>query len=206
MTKNYKPIKLKYNEESVRETRYLQNCLPLEDVFKKLSWGKKGIRFDESYLNNLPFADDIVLISSDVSKLGEMLEQLNNASKKVGLRMNLSKIKIMSDIITDIIIEHRIVENVNEYVYLVHAIKLVKKNQTAEINRRIGLTWAAVGRLRYILKDGTIPINLKRKVYESCILLVATYGLETMTLTERSVNRLRTTQRAMDSQREYQKT
>ena len=71
-----------------------------------------------------------------------------------------------------------------------------KKNQTAEINRRIGLTWAAFGRLRYILKDETIPINLKRKVYESCILPVATYGLKTMTLTE-SVNRLRTTQMAM---------
>ena len=110
-----------------------------------------------------------------------MLEQLNNAVKKVRLRMNLSKTKIMSDTTTDIIIEHRIVENVNEYVYLCHAIKLSKKNQTAEINRRISLTWAAFGRLRYILKDGTIPINLKKKVYESCILPVATYGFKTMT-------------------------
>ena len=70
-------------------------------------------------------------------------------------------------------------------------------NQTAEINRRIGLSWATFGGFRYILKDGTIPINLKRKVYKSCILSVATYGLKKMTLTERSVNRLRTTQRAM---------
>ena len=109
--------------------------------------------------------------------------------------INLSKTKIMSDITTDIIIEHRIVKNVKEYVYLDHPIKLGK---AAEINRRIGLTWAAFGMLRCILKDGTIPINLKRKVYESCLLPVATYGLETMTLTERSLNRLRTTQRAME--------
>ena len=67
--------------------------------------GKKGIRIDGSHLNNLRFADDIVLISSDVSELGEMLEQLNNAAKKVGLRMNLSKTKIISDTKTDIIIE-----------------------------------------------------------------------------------------------------
>ena len=72
---------------------------------------KQGIRIDGSYLNNLRFADDIVLISRDVSQLKEMLEQLNNEAKKVGLRMNLSKTKIMSDT-TDIIIEHRIVENV----------------------------------------------------------------------------------------------
>ena len=55
--------------------------LALEDVFKELAWEKKGIRIDGSYLNNLRFADDIVLISSDVSELGEMLEQLNNAAK-----------------------------------------------------------------------------------------------------------------------------
>ena len=91
--------------------------------------GKKGIRIDRSYLNNQRFADDLVVISSDVSELGEMLEQLNNAAKKVGLRMNLSKTKIMSDTTTDIIIEHRIVENVNEYVYLGHAIKLGKKTR-----------------------------------------------------------------------------
>ena len=74
--------------------------------------GKKGIGIDGSYLNNLRFADDIVLISRDVSELGDMLEQLNNAAKEVGLRINLSKTKIMSDTTTDIIIEHQIVENV----------------------------------------------------------------------------------------------
>ena len=56
-----------------------------------------------------------------------MLEQLNNAAKKVGLRMNLSKTKIMSDTTTAIIIEHWIVENVNEDAYLGHAVKLGKK-------------------------------------------------------------------------------
>ena len=59
-----------------------------------------------------------------------MLEQLNNAAKKVELRMNLSKTKIMSDTTTDIIIEHRIVENVNEYVYMGHAIQLGKKSDS----------------------------------------------------------------------------
>ena len=58
-----------------------------------------------------------------------MLEQLNNAAKKVVLRMNFSKTNITSDTTTYIIIEHRIVENVNEHVYLGHAIKLGKKNR-----------------------------------------------------------------------------
>ena len=54
--------------------------LALEDVFKELE--KKGMRIDGSYLHNLHFADDVVLISSDVSELGEMLEQLNNSAKR----------------------------------------------------------------------------------------------------------------------------
>lgn len=81
---------------------------------------------DESYLNNLRFADDIILISSGVNELGEMLGQLNNAAKKMGLRMNLNKIKIIS-ITTDIIIKHQIVGNVKKYVYLGYNIKLVKE-------------------------------------------------------------------------------
>ncbi|EFN65840.1 Putative uncharacterized transposon-derived protein F52C9.6, partial [Camponotus floridanus] len=73
-----------------------------------------------------------------------------------------------------------------------------KQNQTAEIARRVSLGWAAFGKLRYIIKDPKIPINLKRKVYRSCILPVTTYGLETMTLTQRSANSLRVCQRAME--------
>ena len=61
----------------------------LEDIFKELAWEKKGIRIDGSYLNNLRFVYDIVLILNDVNEPGEMLEQLNNAAKKVKVRMIL---------------------------------------------------------------------------------------------------------------------
>jgi hypothetical protein len=50
----------------------------------------------------------------------------------------------------------------------------------------------------YILKNKKIPINLKKKVYDACILPVATYGLETVTLSKLSAERLRVTQRAME--------
>lgn len=71
--------------------------------------------------------------------------------------------------------------------------KMGKEHKTAEMNRRIGLIWVELRKLCDILKNRTIPVNLKRKVYESCIVPVATYGFETMTLTERRVSRLRTT-------------
>jgi len=62
--------------------------------------------------------------------------------------------------------------------YLGHAIKMGKENQ-----------W------RY---NDDIPINLKRKVFNACILPVATYGLETKALTKKYTNNLRIMQRAME--------
>lgn len=43
-----------------------------------------------------------------------------------------------------------------------------------------------------------IPICLKRKVYEQCVLPVITYGAETLILTKKSAENLRVAQRAMD--------
>jgi len=44
----------------------------------------------------LRFADGIVLVSSDIQVLKNMLEQLNKAANDVVLKINLSKTKIMS--------------------------------------------------------------------------------------------------------------
>ena len=56
-----------------------------------------GIVVGERRLTNLRFADDIVLFSSSASELGQMLEQLNAASREVGLEMNMSKTKLMTN-------------------------------------------------------------------------------------------------------------
>lgn len=172
--------------------------LAMENAFKSLSWDQKGIKIDGKYLNHLRFADDIVLFSSDPAELTTMLQELRVVSEAVGLKMNLQKTKIMSTSNMRVIIENHTLELVEEYIYLGHSIKIGKSNQTAEITRRIGLSWAAFGKLSYILRQPKIPVNLKRKVYDTCILPVATYGLETVTLTMNSANRLRVCQRAME--------
>lgn len=54
------------------------------------------------------------------------------------------------------------------------------------------LRWIAFGRLGYVLKSQDTPTNIKRKIYEASILPVATCGLETVALTKRSAEKLRT--------------
>jgi len=56
----------------------------------------------------------------------------------------------------DVHLEGQQIERVNEYIYLGHTITLSKVNQTAEITRRIRLTWAAVAKLETTLKNPTL--------------------------------------------------
>ena len=86
------------------------------------------------------------------------------------------------------------VEVVNDYVYLG---QVVTPDDEAEIVRRIRMGWSAFGRHSQIMNGG-LPLSLKKKVYDSCILPVLTYGAETWRLTKRVQIKLRTTQRAME--------
>lgn len=70
---------------------YIAETLAPEDVFKKLDWRKFGLNIDSSYLHHLQFADDIILLSSDINVLKIMMEQLNNVSQEIGLNMNKNK-------------------------------------------------------------------------------------------------------------------
>ena len=158
-----------------------------------------GININGKYLSHLRFADDIVLIATSLDQAQVMLQQLNDESIKVGLKLNLSKTKIMTNIDDDrdVKIGDTVIERVENYVYLGHKLKLGLGNQMAEVKRRIGLGWAAFGKLRMIFKS-KMNNSLKRKVFDSCVLPVLTYGAETLTLTKASENKLRVTQRAME--------
>src|ERR1700743_921208 len=110
--------------------------------------------------------------------------------------MNLSKTKIMTNIEDDTVIKigNDKIEVVGNYTYLGHNLGL--ENQTAEIRRRVGLGWAAFGKLSYIFKS-KMNNSLKRKVFDACVLPVLTYGSETLTLTKASDNKLRVKQTTM---------
>lgn len=174
--------------------------LGLENVFKKLNWTGMGINIDGKELTHLRYADDIVLIAKDETELTKMLEQLNEKSTQIGLKININKTKIMTNapMPIHIAINGADIENVDSYIYLGHTLKLGKENQDAEIDRRIRLAWQAFGKLSFILKSRTFPIKLKAKIFDSCVLPVLAYGVETTTFTRKTINKLEVTERAME--------
>ena len=151
-----------------------------EGVFKKFSWESKGISIDEEHLTHLRFSGDIILISNNAEHFQEMLNDLNRESLKVGLKMHKGKTRVMSNDKAQqrvIRVDNKALEVVEEYNYLGQILKLTRDNEH-EIKRRITLGWKAFGRQSKIMKS-SLPICLKRKIYNQCVLPTMISGSET---------------------------
>ena len=79
-----------------------------------------GININGKFLNHLRFADDIILIAADLDQLQTMMNQLHQESSKIGLKMNLSKTKVMTNIDDDAVIKvgDDVIERVDSYIYI----------------------------------------------------------------------------------------
>ncbi|KAI8424369.1 hypothetical protein MSG28_002896 [Choristoneura fumiferana] len=172
----------------------------LEDAFKVLDWKGRGININGEYFTHLRFADDIVVMAETMEDLGAMLADLSRVSDRVGLKMNMDKTKVMSNVHvvpTPVIVDDSALELVDDYVYLGQTVQLGRSNFEKEITRRIRLGWAAFGKLRSVFSS-KLPQCLKSKVFDQCVLPVMTYGSETWALTMGLMRKLKVTQRAME--------
>ena len=115
----------------------------LESIFRRLNWENKGVKIDGEFLSNLRFADDIFLCTETPQKLQQMLQELSDESRRMGLKMNIAKTKVMVVDNTLINVNNVLIENVQGYVYLGQHYSLKEKNQDKEIQRRIMAGWAA---------------------------------------------------------------
>ena len=73
------------------------------------------------YITHLRYADDIVVMAETMEDLSAILNDLSRVSKRVGLKMNMEKTKIMSNahiVPTPLMVGGSMLEVVDEYVYL----------------------------------------------------------------------------------------
>ena len=56
----------------------------LEWIFKKLEWKEYGLKVDETRLNNLRFADDVVLTGTGRKEIQEMVKDIIRISGEAG--------------------------------------------------------------------------------------------------------------------------
>ena len=148
-------------------------------------------------MSHLRFADDIFLCTETPQELQQMLQELSDESRRMGLKMNITKTKVMVVDNTPINVNNVLIENVQGYVYLGQHYSLKEKNQDKEIQRRIMAGWAAYAKHRDIFISN-LAICLKRQVYNSCVLPAMTYDAETWTLTKQAQNKLAAAQTKME--------
>ena len=61
-----------------------------------LDEAQAGIKIDGRYINNLRYADDTTLMAESKEELKSLLMKVEEESKKVGLKLNIQKTKIMA--------------------------------------------------------------------------------------------------------------
>ncbi|KAJ8715750.1 hypothetical protein PYW07_010232 [Mythimna separata] len=126
-----------------------------------------------------------------------MLQDLSDASLEVGLKMNMSKTKIMTNSSKRTIsVDGENVQYVQEYIYLGQVVSF-QARQDKEIARRTENAWKSYWSMKELFK-GNLPLSLKRKLMDMCILPILTYGAQTWSLTNIQKSKLKVCQRAME--------
>lgn len=170
----------------------------LEEIFRHLEWETYGLNINGEKLNHLRFADDLIILSNTPAELSKMIQELDKESHKVGLSMNTSKTKAMTNSKAEAItLNGNPIEYVEEYTYLGQVISPIDQT-SKEIETRIGNAWKRYWTFKEVMKNKEMSINIKRKLYNACILPVLTYGCQTWALTKAKNNKLEVCQRSME--------
>ena len=78
-----------------------------------------GIKIAGRNINNLRYADDTTLMAESEEELKSLLMKVKEENEKVGLKLNIQKMKIMaSGPITSWEIDGETVETVSEFIFL----------------------------------------------------------------------------------------
>lgn len=170
----------------------------LENIFRNINWEGIGININGVNLNHLRFADDIVLFAEKPDTLQTMLQELDQESRKAGLSMNPTKTKVMTNATKEHIeVREEVIQYIDEYIYLGQVIS-TDDQHSKEIDRRISNTWKRYWSLKEIFKNETMPLSVKTKLYNACILPCLTYGCQTWPATTKNNQKLAVCQRSME--------
>jgi hypothetical protein len=154
---------------------------------------KLGLRWKfTSVLEDLDFADDIVLISSRFRDLQLKTDRLAKHAEMVGLQINRNKTKtlrINQKSGTEINIKNVPIEDVEKFTYL--GAKLSTEGGTDyDIQDRIAKAQNCFKNLNKIWRSSNITLRVKINFYKPLVKSVLLYGSETWKLTAKQTKQL----------------
>ena len=147
-----------------------------------LDEAQAGIKIAGRNLNNLRYADDITLMAESEEELKSLLMKVKVESEKVGLKLNIQKMKIMaSGLITSLEIDGETVETVSDFIFLGSKIT-ADGDCSHEIKRRLLLGRQVMTNLDSIFKSRDIPLPTKVRLVKAMVFPMVMYGCESWTV------------------------
>ncbi|KAF7241347.1 Retrovirus-related Pol polyprotein from type-2 retrotransposable element R2DM [Varanus komodoensis] len=174
-------------EKGVRQGCILSPCLfnfYAEHIMRKAGLGESpvGIKIAGRNINNLRCADDTTLMAESEEGLKSLLMRVKEESARVGLKLNITKTKIMaSGPLTSWQIDGEEMEVVTDFIFLGSKIT-ADGDCSQEITRRLLLGRKAMANLGSILKSRDITLPTKVHIVKAMVFPVAMYGCESWTI------------------------
>ena len=148
-----------------------------------------GIKIAGRNIINLRYADDTTLIEESEEELKSLLMKLKE-SGKVGLRLNIQKIKIMaSGCITSWQIDGETIQTVTDFIFLGSKIT-ADGDCSHEIKIHLLLRRKVMTNLDSILKSRDITLPTKVCLVKAMVFPVVMYGCESWTIKKAECQRI----------------
>jgi len=147
-----------------------------------LEEAQTGIKTAGRNINKLRYADDTTLMAESEQELKSLLMKVKEESEKVGLKLNIQKMKIMaSSPITSWQTDGETVEIVADFIFLVSKIT-ADGDCSHEIKRYLLLGRKVLTNLDSILKSRDIILSTKVHLVKAMVFPVVMYGCESWTI------------------------
>ena len=137
-----------------------------------------GIKIARRNINNLRYADDTTLMAESEEELKSLLIKVKEESEKVGLKLNIQKMKIMaSGPITSWEVDGETVETVSDFI--LGGSKITADGDCSqEIKRHLLLGRKVMTNLDSIFKSRNITLPTKVRLVKAMVFPVVMYGCE----------------------------
>ena len=145
----------------------------------ELEEAQAGIKIAGRNINNLRYADDTTLMAESEEDLKSLLMKVKEKSEKVGLKLNIQKMKILaSGPITSWEIDE---ETVAEFIF--GGSKITADGDCChEVKRCLLLGGKAMSNLDSVLKSRDVTLSTMVHLVKAMVFPVVTYGYESWTI------------------------